>query len=172
MPESTLAQDPAAHAAHAARPPVVLEPGAGEPVWFLDNLLTIKAKPVPGAPFGLVENEMPAGSHTPLHAHDGEDEAFYVLEGELVVHLEGGRQVHARPGAYLQIPRGTAHGFVTKTRVRMLVLCGADGFLEMAREAGVPAPRRELPPLAEPDHARLAAACDRHQIRLLGPLPQ
>jgi quercetin dioxygenase-like cupin family protein len=155
----------------ASRRAHVLEAGQGEAVWFLDNLLTIKAAKDHGAEFGVLENAMPAGSHTPFHVHDGEDEAFYVLEGNLVVHLDGGRLVEAGPGAYVHIPRGTPHGFVTRSPVRLLVLCGVDGFVEMAREAGVPAPRRELPPMTEPDVPRLAAACERHRIRLLGPLP-
>jgi hypothetical protein len=54
----------------------------------------------------------------------------------------------------------------------MLVLCGIDGFVEMAREAGAPALRRAVPPPIEPAFPRLAAACERHRIRLLGPLPE
>ena len=42
----------------------------------------------------------------------------------------------------------------------------------MVREAGAPAERRELPPPAAPDFARLEAACKHHAITLLGPLPQ
>ena len=156
--------------APTTRHPHVLANGQGEAVWFLDNLLTIKAGPDQGAPFQVVENAMPAGSHTPLHAHDGEDEAFYVLEGRLAIHVDG-RVLEAGPGSYVHIPLGTPHGFVTHTPVRMLVLCGTQGFVQMAREAGDPAPRRELPPTSEPDLERLAAACERHQIRLLGPLP-
>lgn len=149
----------------------VQAPGSGEAVWFLDNLLTIKISRAEGSPFGLLENAMPAGSTTPFHAHDGEDEAFYVLEGRMTIYLEGDRVVAAEPGTYVHIPAGTGHGFRTETPVRMLVLCGGEGFIEMARQAGVPAAARELPPAAPPDHARLERACDQNQIRLLGPLP-
>jgi quercetin dioxygenase-like cupin family protein len=155
-----------------ARQPHTLEAQEGDAVWFLDNLLTVKAAKAHGAQFGVVESAMPAGSHTPLHAHDEEDEAFYVLEGELTLFVGEARKIELRAGGYAHIPRGTAHGFITRTPVRMLVLCGTDGFIEMAREAGMPAPRRELPPITPPDHERLSAACERHRIRLLGPLPQ
>ena len=147
-------------------------PGEGEAVWFLDNLLTIKVSRAEGSPFGLLENAMPEGSHTPFHAHDGEDEAFYVLEGRLAIYLDGGRVTEATPGSYVHIPAGQAHGFRTLSPVRMLVLCGGEGFVEMAREAGGPAERRELPPATEPDKQRLARACERYRIRLLGPLPE
>lgn len=147
-------------------------PGAGEAVWFLDNLLTIKTSRAEGSPFGLLENAMPAGSHTPFHAHEREDEAFYVLEGTLTIYLEGGRSLVAEPGTYVHVPAGTGHGFRTETAVKMLVLCGGEGFIEMAREAGSPAERRELPPETPKDAARLERACDRHGIRILGPLPE
>ncbi len=150
----------------------VRAPGEGEAVWFLDNLLTIKVSRDDGARFGLLENAMPAGSHTPFHAHDDEDEAFYVLEGTVTIYLEGDRKVVAEPGTYVHIPAGTGHGFRTETPTRMLVVCGGQGFIEMAREAGAPAARRELPPATPPDHERLERACHRHAIRLLGPLPE
>lgn len=156
----------------SSRPAHALAAKQGESVWFLDNLLTVKADKGHGAQFGVLESRMPAGSHTPFHVHDGEDEAFYVLSGSLTVILDEGRRVELGKGSYMHIPRGTAHGFVTHSEVEMLVLCGTDGFIEMAREAGAPAERQELPPAGPPDLERLAAACERHQIRILGPLPE
>jgi hypothetical protein len=50
----------------------------------------------------------------------------------------------------------------------MLVLSNPEGFVEMIREAGAPAPRRELPP----DFSRLETACKRRNIELIGPLPE
>ena len=153
------------------RPVTVLESADGEAIWFLDNLLTVKASAAQGAPFGLLENAMPAGSHTPMHRHDNEDEAFYVLAGTLTVYLDAARRIHAGPGTWVHLPRGTAHGFRTQTPVRMLVVCGTDGFIEMAREAGTSAPQHTLPPPTPPDLERLAGACARHAMTLLGPLP-
>jgi quercetin dioxygenase-like cupin family protein len=151
---------------------VALERGQGEDVWFLDNLLTIKARATAGAKFGVLESALPAGSHTPYHRHEREDEAFYVLEGTIRIIVEGRGPLVAGPGSYVHIPRGTAHGFVTLTAVKMLVVGEVEGFIEMAREAGDPAPRHELPPAAPPDFARLEAACARQHITLLGPLPE
>ncbi|HEX5062992.1 MAG TPA: cupin domain-containing protein [Kofleriaceae bacterium] len=150
---------------------MVLGPGQGEDVWFTDNLLTIKARPATGTQFGVIESTLPEGSHTPFHRHDHEDEAFYVLEGRMKIYVDGRAPIEVGPGCYVHTPRGAAHGFVTLTPVRMLVLCGVEGFVEMAREAGMPAPRHELPPAGPPDIARLEAACARNHITLLGPLP-
>ena len=39
--------------------------------------------------FMLFEDRMPRGKTTPLHTHPHEDETFIVLEGEILVHVEG-----------------------------------------------------------------------------------
>lgn len=150
---------------------IVLGPGEGEAVWFLDHFITVKVRSKDGARFGLVENAMAAGGATPFHRHHDEDEAFYILEGEVTIFLEGGRVVQGRPGAYVHIPRGVAHGFRVEKDVRMLVLSDPAGFVEFTREAGIPAPRRELPPVIEPDMARLMAIAKKYAIEILGPLP-
>jgi quercetin dioxygenase-like cupin family protein len=85
-----------------------MQAGEGEAVWFLDNLITVKLRSKDGAAYGLLESRVPAGSITPLHRHHDEDEGFYVLDGELKVYFEGGREVIARAGAYVHTPRGVA----------------------------------------------------------------
>ncbi|MGH9454238.1 MAG: cupin domain-containing protein [Terriglobia bacterium] len=42
-----------------------------------------------GGAFGLIEQLIPAGFATPYHVHHAEDEAFYVLEGQLTFICEG-----------------------------------------------------------------------------------
>jgi quercetin dioxygenase-like cupin family protein len=170
----TLPSHPAliAHPAlPTARSVVALEPGAGEHVWFLDHLVTVKLRGA-GAPWGVLEVALPAGARTPFHRHDDDDETLYVLEGELTLFLEGGRVVQGRPGCCLHLPRGIAHGFRTETAIRMLVLCQPEGFVEFTRDYGVPAPRAEVPPPALPDFPRLEALARKHHIELLGPLPE
>jgi quercetin dioxygenase-like cupin family protein len=155
----------------ARREVVVRTPGGGDATWFLDNLLVHKIGGADGAPYALIEATLPAGSHTPFHRHEAEDEAFYVLDGELTVFFDGERVVRAVAGSYVHIPRGVAHGFRTETALRMLVITGTDGFAEMVREAGMPAPAHTLPPAMAPDFERLGRAADKFHIALLGPLP-
>jgi quercetin dioxygenase-like cupin family protein len=60
---------------------------------------------------GLAEFEVPPGAPTPPpHAHGAHEEGFYVLAGELDF-LVGGTRLRARPGAFLQVPRGVPHTF-------------------------------------------------------------
>jgi len=151
--------------------PIVHAPGEGDAIWFLDNFITVKASVRDGARFGLIENSMPEGSHTPFHRHHDDDESFYILEGVMTLFLEGGKVVEARPGTFVRIPHGVAHGFRTKTALKMLVLSDPDGFVEFVRDFGVEAPRREWPPAVEFDVPRLTATAARHRIEILGPLP-
>ena len=161
--------------ASAPNPPpravMALGPNEGEPVWFLGQLVVVKLRG-PGAPYGVIETELAAGRGTPYHRHLAEDEAFYVLSGELRLFLEGGRVLEGRPGTYVHIPRGVAHGFRTHTHVRMLVLSAPQGFVDFTREYGIRAARVELPPNVPPDFARLDALAKKYEIELLGPLPE
>jgi quercetin dioxygenase-like cupin family protein len=73
--------------------------------------------------FTALENVIPPRQGPPLHTHASEDEAWYVLEGELRFKLDG--QVRAAPaGTFVFVPRGTPHCFqnVADTPARILVM--------------------------------------------------
>jgi mannose-6-phosphate isomerase-like protein (cupin superfamily) len=53
------------------------------------------------------------------HKHDREDEFFYVVEGRLLLDLEG-RTVELAPGQGLMVPRGALHR--TRAQQRTVVL--------------------------------------------------
>ncbi len=68
--------------------------------------------------FGLLEFTVPPAAtpdRPPLgvraHWHAGEDEAWYILEGELIFTI-GERTVHAPAGTFLFAPRGVLHATV------------------------------------------------------------
>ena len=50
----------------------------------------------------------------PLHAHDVEDDAFYVLEGELTFVLDA-EEVVAGPGTFVLVPPGDVHTFANRS---------------------------------------------------------
>ena len=109
---------------------------------------------------------------TPLH-RPREDETFYVLEGELVVHFDG--TDHAgRPGSVIFVPRGAPHAvLVTSDIFRGLILFarGTKACEGWFRAAGDPAPAYELPEPGPPDIARLKAAAEQYGVEMLGPPP-
>ena len=57
-----------------------------------------------------LENVIPPGQGPPLHTHANEDEAWYVIEGELRFKLAGDVQ-YAPAGSFVFVPRGTPHCF-------------------------------------------------------------
>ena len=59
------------------------------------------------------------------HQHDDEDELFFVLDGELLVDLEGGRTVALQPQQGFNIPRGTRHRTRAPQRTVMLMMSAA-----------------------------------------------
>ena len=58
----------------------------------------------------LVEAIVPPGGGPPFHVQTREEEAFYILEGELSFYGDDG-EVLAGPGTYLNIPKGAKHRF-------------------------------------------------------------
>lgn len=77
-----------------------------------------------GMAFGMVEIIWRQGDATAPHVHKLEDEGFYILEGELTLHLPGRLSVVARKGEFVWAPRGMPHYYqVTgKDGARVLVL--------------------------------------------------
>lgn len=63
-----------------------LGPGEGEPTWFLDTLMIVKAgTEQTGGAFTLLEWSAPRGFGPPSHVHHREDEVFYILDGSMDV---------------------------------------------------------------------------------------
>jgi mannose-6-phosphate isomerase-like protein (cupin superfamily) len=58
------------------------------------------------------------------HKHDAEDEFFYVVEGRLLIDLEG-RTVELAPGQGFTVPRGVLHRTRAPERTAMLMIEGA-----------------------------------------------
>ncbi len=119
----------------------VLVAGEGRSIWVIGDLYTIKCSgnDTSGA-YALLEAIVPPGGGPPPHIHSREDEAFYVLEGELQFHAEG-RSFTATSGAWVTLARGSLHFFknLGSQPARMLIVVTPAGledfFLEIGREA-------------------------------------
>src|SRR5262245_50698290 len=123
--------------------------------------------------FGLIENmTIPPGFASPYHMHHLEDEAFYVLEGQ-VAFICDGKWLKAGPGTYLFGPREIPHGFKIEgtAPASMLILVTPAGFERFVLELSEPVTDWTLPP-APPDMAKLMAIAAKYKIDILGPLPQ
>ena len=62
----------------------------------------------------LVEATVPPGGGRPSHIQTREEEAFYILEGELTFYGDD-REFTAGPGTYLNVPKGQEHRFKNNT---------------------------------------------------------
>src|SRR5436309_2215173 len=91
--------------------PYALGPGEGRPIGLRDFEMTVKASAVETAGVvSVLEAEEPPGFGPPIHVHRDVAEAFYVLEGEYIMHLED-RELTCPAGSFVFIPRGVRHGF-------------------------------------------------------------
>jgi quercetin dioxygenase-like cupin family protein len=110
--------------------------------------------------FALIESTAPPGDQTPLHVHHNDDEAFYVLEGEVTAWVGDGTLV-LRPGDAAFAPMGIPHTIRTGDEGARWLLtstpAGFEPFVRAVGAAGMPSPE-EL--------TRIAAE---HGIEILGP---
>jgi quercetin dioxygenase-like cupin family protein len=145
--------------------------GTGERRWFcgggVHTWLATEAET--GGAYLLFEDALDKGKVTPLHQHPDADETFYMLEGQVRLHVSGEEQMLA-PGGIAIIPRGVPHAFlVTTSTARMLCLQTPGGGEAFYRHASDAAGAGQPP---GPDFARVrAAAAATGAIEILGPPP-
>lgn len=117
-----------------------------------------------GNEFTLFEQRVERTFLPPLHVHHIEDEAFYVLSGELEVAC-GDARWKAETGAFAFLPHSVPHAFrVVSDEALLLQLTQPSGFEEFAAEmADVEMSEANMPKIAEAAH--------RAGYEVLGPSP-
>ena len=154
--------------------PYALGPEEGEALWGVDGALsTIKASAEQtGGRFALIEELAPGGAGTPLHRHSEDDEAFYILEGEMTFYLEDDQPVTATAGSFVHVPGGAVHAFRVDSDTARYLLITTPQHERFYRAAfGDPARSRNLPPEGPPDMERIEAAMQEYKVEMLGPPP-
>lgn len=146
-------------------------PLEGEAIWFNGALQNVK---LPGAwsddAVSLVEVISTRGRATGLHT-DPSHETFYVLEGELLFHVDGEEHT-AGAGHTVAVRRGVPHAFLVVSEVARFLVMNAPGTQDsFFRAGGEPADTRDLAAAPPPDLERTAAAAREYGIELLGPPP-
>ena len=86
--------------------PIVVRPGEGHRVGNVEFLA--RTVDTPRFTFGIID--IAPGREVEAHVHDGEDDAFYILEG-VMTFFSGDEKVEAGPGTFLLAPEGVEHGF-------------------------------------------------------------
>ena len=153
--------------------PIIRQDGEGERMGFAGGgVFTWKATAAEtGAAFLLMEDRMERGKVTPMHLHPNEDEAIYVLDGELLVNIED-KEHRVGEGGFFFAPRGVPHAFmVTSETARVLALQTPGTGEAFYREAGDPVGADE-DAAGAPDFERLQNVAENSEsIELLGPPP-
>ena len=85
---------------------VVVPPGQGHRIGNVEFLA--RTADTPRFTFGIIE--IAPGRVLESHVHDGEDDAFYIIEGEMTFVVEES-EIPAPPGTFVLVPPGIEHGF-------------------------------------------------------------
>jgi quercetin dioxygenase-like cupin family protein len=128
-------------------PPYLRQLGGVSSYWSLGLLQTflVEGRDT-GGRVTLGEGLARKGTEPPPHTHTREDEAYYILEGELTFHV-GGQIIEAKPGDFVWLPRGVEHSFDLHTpQARALIMFTPAGLEEAFKQIGEPARSATLPP--------------------------
>ncbi|MBA2346759.1 MAG: cupin domain-containing protein [Solirubrobacterales bacterium] len=123
-------------------------------------LFKVRGEQTDGALTAL-ENVIPPGTGPPLHAHDAQDEAWWVVSGAVRFQI-GEELASAEAGSFVWVPRGVPHAFRNddEAPATLLVLftpAGIEPFFDAIAEADE---------VRGEDFARLGAAVG---MTVLGP---
>jgi quercetin dioxygenase-like cupin family protein len=112
--------------------------------------------------YSMWEAIVPPGGGPPPHTHSREEEAFYILDGEITFTVNGEKLV-ATAGMFANMPVGTPHSFKNESDrpAKMLISVAPAGLEKMFLEVGVPLAEGAtiaLPPTKEEIEKLLAVA--------------
>lgn len=123
-----------------------------------------------GGAFFMFEDALAHAKTTPLHRHPEADETVYVLEGEIVVNVDG-QEARVGVGGMMFTPKGVPHAFLVVSESARLLTVQTPGIGQaFYRDASDPA----IGDSAEAfDITRLQASARENPrgIELLGPPP-
>ena len=153
--------------------PFVRAADQGERLWFYGGGLHIwkATASETGGAFLLFEDVMSHGKTTPLHTHPQVDETLYVLEGEILLHIDGAEQGVGSGGVALA-PRGVPHAFLVTSETARILFLETPGSSEAFYRGASEPVTSDLEISAPVDFARVRASAERNGgIEILGPPP-
>ncbi|MEP6477181.1 MAG: cupin domain-containing protein [Actinomycetota bacterium] len=145
----------------------VLQAGEGTLIDLGGFSMSVKATgDQTGGVFTLLEADEPPGFGPPLHIHHDAAEAFYVLEGEYMIFLDG-KEFRCPAGSFIFIPAKTTHGFrvgnVASRKLNLYTPAAMVGYFEDLSEAMKK---------GEADEQRLSGIATRYSVEVVGPVPE
>jgi quercetin dioxygenase-like cupin family protein len=142
-------------------------------IWSFNMLMDVKASSdETGGALTVIDTWLTPAGNPPMHIHHREDEAFFMLEGEIEYFLAGSPSRLARHGDFVFGPRGVPHRFEVRTpEARVLVLGTPGGAERFFQAMGEAAASPTLPVPQPPDVERVIAIAAAHNIEILPPPP-
>ena len=116
---------------------LLIAPNGGEAI----NNMTVKVRSgALGGDFSIMQAEVAPHQLLVPHTHTHEDQAVFIISGELEFEVggEGGTRFCATAGSYVIKPRGISHGFWNRTdkTCHYIELSGRDGFEHFVDDTG------------------------------------
>ena len=149
--------------------PVEISGDGGETVFLVgDTYTTLLSGAQTGGAFTLLEALVPPDTGPPPHIHHAEDETFILVDGSLIFTL-GTREIEAKSGAVIFVPKGTRHSFknVGGGVARMLFIYNPPGMEGMFAEIGHPGRRGvQAPPLDPKDVEAMIAIAPKYKFSI------
>lgn len=151
---------------------IIRTAGEGDQRSFLGGGLhtwKLMAEDTDGACF-VFEDVMARAKTTPWHRHPEADEMVFVLEGTIVVNIDG-KESELGPGGMTFTPRGVPHAFmVISDSARLLTMQSPGIGQSFYRDASDPA-ADDTPDNVDLARVRASASGNPRGIELLGPPP-
>lgn len=150
-----------------------VRPGDGAAVSVVGDIYRILATgDQTGGAYALTEARVLPGGGPPPHIQHREDEAFFVMEGEITFTVNG-QAVVAGAGSFVQGPRGIPHAFKNLGSVpaRMLILVTPPGFERFLAEIAQPVASFDSPPVpvTPAEIQKLLEVAPKYGIEILPP---
>ncbi len=148
--------------------PTTLGPGEGRLFQVPGHPITYKATAEDtGGAYSLLEAVV-AGNGPTQHIHKSEEEAFYILEGEVNIKV-GEQTIRGTVGSFVLVPRGTVHTFwnAGATPAKLLIIFSPPGFEQAFVEVWGGASDEEID--TDTYVERLMAVAEKYNQEIVGP---
>jgi quercetin dioxygenase-like cupin family protein len=141
---------------------MVLKREEGQNLQVLSDRVCIKLKSTDSlSSMAVVTVDVPPNGFVPPHTHTKEEESYYMLEGSMIMYLDGG-EFMIEPGDFVHVPARTTHGYKNNSDQFVKFLAWAVGgkidefFIELSEKI------RDLPD----DLAKMPAILEKHGIQM------
>jgi quercetin dioxygenase-like cupin family protein len=156
----------------SAQVPIIHASGEGDQRSFLGgghHTWKLLTEDTDGA-FFLFEDVMAGGKTTPLHRHPEADETVYILEGEILVDVDG-KRTRVGAGGMTFTPKGVPHAFLVVSDTARLLTFQTPGIGQaFYRGASEPA-TDDTSETVDIARVQASAKANPRGIEILGPPP-